>query len=70
MQGKKFVDFEDARYADDVVYKMNNQSFCNKRTTVELAKEIPGQKTLTVTGQLTYTGAVKAIMAAEVEATP
>ena len=40
-QGYGFVEFDDARDADDAVYEMNNQSLCGGRITVEHAKGTP-----------------------------
>ena len=37
-QGYGFVEFEDARDADDAVYEMNNQNLCGSRVTVEHSK--------------------------------
>ena len=40
-QGYGFIEFEDARDADDAVYEMTNKSLCCRRATVEHAKGVP-----------------------------
>ena len=40
-QGYGFVEFDDARDADDAVYEINNQSLCGGRITVEHVKGTP-----------------------------